>query len=301
MSIEALATTQARALVINCSTRHLSTLAVASILAHTPLDVLLVDCESTDGSLEHFSRLRDRLDGRLEVASLPLRPHGETLDRVVREVPSDRLLLVDSDLEILHPGIYEAMCNRLASEDLYGSGLLHRGGWMSRESHGLANGTTYYMDRMWIPLSLLDVARTRRVLDAGASFAADREYRGGVLGARIARMLSWRFRAPGLRDLPWLLERRRYDAADPSVREYDTGARVHERALAMGYHFGEISSAHYLDVNHVEGATRAARRGLARRILVGTGLLPAGVERSADGNEDRAIARLREIYPTLLS
>ena len=73
----------AEAIIINCSTKEQTTLALVSALRHARLPVTVIDCESTDGSLAFFRRLRDRLP--FDLAEMPLRRHGDSLDRLFRE------------------------------------------------------------------------------------------------------------------------------------------------------------------------------------------------------------------------
>lgn len=297
MSLLRLPPKHARALVINCSTKELAALAVASTLRHTPLDVLLVDCESMDGSWDYFRRLQASCGGRLELVQQPLRPHGAALDVLLRDLASETVLLVDSDLEILSPAIYEAMASRLASGEHYGAGLVHAGQWMDRRTHGVANGSTYFMERMWIPLVLLDVGKTRRILEQGASFLATRLYRTRIINRAITEIFASRFRMPLLRDLPCVVAPGPREPENPHVKEFDTGAQLHEQAGRMGYTFADIPTSHWGDVRHLDGATRAVHRGPLRTLLVRSGLLPASVERRLDGAGHEARARLLHAYP----
>jgi len=97
----------AEIVIINCSTKELTALALVSALRHGGLPVTVVDCESTDGSAEFFRKLQRRLSFNL--AHLPLNRHGVTLDRIFRDTMRDALLLLDSDAEILDPHLVPAM------------------------------------------------------------------------------------------------------------------------------------------------------------------------------------------------
>src|SRR3954469_18269919 len=152
--------------VINCSTREQSTLALVSALHHARLPVTLVDCESTDGSHAFFQRLQSRL--QFTLTAMPLRRHGDTLDRLFAATDCEALLLLDSDAEILRDDLVPAMIAALES-DAYGSGFLHAGQWLGTD-HGVPPGTGYYAPRMWIPCVMLKTAAIRAAIDGGASF-----------------------------------------------------------------------------------------------------------------------------------
>ena len=102
---------------------------------------------------------------------MPLRRHGDTLDRLFRESDRDALLLVDSDAEILRDDVVPAMCDRLHRRGAYGSGFLHRGEWLGA-NHLVGGNVGYYAPRMWIPCVLLAVKPVTAALAAGASFRA---------------------------------------------------------------------------------------------------------------------------------
>lgn len=48
------------AIVVNCGTQWPTTLALASAVTHTDWPVFVIDCESMDGSRNHFARLAAR-------------------------------------------------------------------------------------------------------------------------------------------------------------------------------------------------------------------------------------------------
>src|SRR5262245_51383995 len=141
------------AVIINVGTKDVATLALLSTLRYAKIPTVLIDCESTDGSLEWFHRLM--ADHDFHLMSAPLRHHGETLDRIFTEVAADRVLLVDSDAEMLNDAMILRM--RAMLEDIpesYGAGYLHPAHWL--EYHyftdlPIASGIGYYMERPWIP------------------------------------------------------------------------------------------------------------------------------------------------------
>ena len=241
----------AEIVIINCSTRELTALALLSALRHGGLPVTVIDCESTDGSVEYFRKLQQLLSFNLE--QLPLRRHGVTLDRLFRETTRDALLLLDSDAEILDPRLVPAMRDALRP-GIYGSGFLHAGEWLAAD-HGGGDHKGYYAERMWIPCVMLGTAAIKDALTAGQSFTQR------VIGnempqwPRLSRLLRLRFRIPGLRRiaLDGLRERRPvYRGARPHYIYCDTGADLHDflcnrRGLAfadLGAHWWPTAVAH---------------------------------------------------------
>ena len=213
----------AEIVIINCSTKEITALALASAVRHATLPVTIIDCESTDGSIEFFLHLQRQLPFR--IAQLPLRRHGLTLDHVFRETACDALLLLDSDAEILDPELVPRMLGALRP-GIYVSGFLHAGEWLAA-AHGRGRETGYYAPRMWIPCVMLDVAAVRDALAAGCSF------RQRVLGNEIprlpwlAQLLCLRFMIPGLRNV-------RLDALRPLRHDYHGQRRVMHRVTVNG-------------------------------------------------------------------
>jgi len=247
----------AEAIIINCSTKEQTTLALVSALRHAGLPVTVVDCESTDGSAAFFRKLADRLPFRL--AEMPLRRHGDTLDRLFLETDRDALLLLDSDAEILRADLVPAMREGLAS-GAYGSGFLHRGEWLGA-NHLVAGEVGYYAPRMWIPCVLLAVPPVRAALAAGESFRARVACNEIPQLPWLARLLYLRFRVPGLRRLA--LDglsplRRSHFGVRPHYVYYDTGAALHEH-LTQRRHlaYADLGAALWpLAVRHDHGVTR---------------------------------------------
>jgi hypothetical protein len=251
----------AEAVIINCSTKEQTTLALASVLRHAALPVAVLDCESTDGSYPFFQRLQERLPFRL--ARMPLSPHGVTLDRIFRDTAREALLLVDSDAEILRDDLLPAMTGALGPA-AYGSGFLHRGQWLGT-NHLVDGNIGYYAPRMWIPCVLLKVAPVRAALAAGASFR-DRVLCNEIPQVpALARLLYLRFRVPWLRGFALdALEglRRTHFGVRPHYVYYDTGALLHERIVgAQQKEFAALPEAMWGDaVRHYHGVTRRRLR-----------------------------------------
>ena len=275
----------AEIVIINCSTKELTALALVSALRHGGLPVTVIDCESTDGSVEFFGKLSRQLSFNL--AHLPLRRHGVTLDRIFRETTRDALLLLDSDAEILDPRLVPAMLAALTPAT-YGSGFLHAGEWLAAD-HGRGMQKGYYAERMWIPCVMLDAAAVGEALTAGQSF------RQRVIGnelpqwPRFSQMLAWRFRVPGLRDVELDVlrpSRRKYRDQWPHFLYCDTGADLHDYLCSRrGLTFADLGADWWSTaVAHNHGATRRQLRPSMRNAA------DVGTSRAA------AIERVKKVY-----
>jgi len=275
----------AEIVIINCSTKELTALALLSALRHGGLPVTVVDCESTDGSVEFFRTLQQQLSFRL--VRMPLRRHGVTLDRIFRETPCDALLLLDSDAEILDPRLVPAMQDAL-QPGAYGSGFLHAGEWLAT-IHGGGEHKGWYAERMWIPCVMLDAAAVSAALTAGQSF------RQRVVGNELpewpllSRLLALRFRIPGLRRIGLdglRAQRRDFHGIRPHYIYCDTGADLHDYLCnRRGLAFADLGSAWWpTAVAHRHGVTRRRLRPWMRNAA------DVGASRT------EAIARAAKIY-----
>src|SRR5437763_625603 len=97
------------AVIINCSTKWFTTLALASTLKNTGLPVLVIDCESQDQSENHFAALSHERKWPITWLRWPFRPHWQALDQILAETTADRVLLVDSDVELTDPHLFTTM------------------------------------------------------------------------------------------------------------------------------------------------------------------------------------------------
>src|ERR1035437_6192453 len=111
------------AIVINVNTTYLSTLAVLSLLRNTELPVLIIDCPFNDNneSYDYFKILMKEYDFNL--IQLPLNTHGTTLDYIFKNVKSDRLLLLDSDAEVISKEIIPLLLTQSKKETFFGAGF----------------------------------------------------------------------------------------------------------------------------------------------------------------------------------
>ncbi len=273
------------AIIVNCSTKEQTTLALASALAHAALPVTVVDCRSTDGSAAFFRALQRRL--AFELVEMPLARHGVTRARIFRETDRDALLLLDSDAEILRGDLVPAMRGAIAA-GAYGSGFLHRGQWLTSD-HLVGGDVGYYAPRMWIPCVMLAVAPVRKALAAGASFRARVACNEVPQWPWLAWLLYLRFRVPGLRRVRLealaRLRRERFGVR-PHYVYYDTGAALHDHlSRERGLAFADLGEALWpLSVRHQHGVTR---RRLAWRM-----------RNAADVESTRreAVARVETVY-----
>lgn len=264
-----LAPVRERAVIINCGTKWFTSLALASTLRHARCHVVVIDCESNDGSRAHFERLGEA-GLAFDWIEWPLRRHPAALDVLFRELRDERVLLVDSDAEIRDRRVIDAMRSALEADPrAYGAGFAHGPCWMGGE-HGLPPSTGYYARRMWIPCVMLRVACVRDALVAGASFADRRAFTPLRHAKRKVHWVVWRAKRwkPRGASSPTLVAPAPAEgpARDAVFVEYDTGADLHAVLVDRGASFAALSEALWGDVHHVHGVTRATLVGRLRRI-----------------------------------
>ena len=271
--IEDLPPAPEQAIIINVGTRLPTTLALCSALRHAGMPVLLVDCESKDDSLAAFTALMAR--EKFDLLSAPLRPHGRTLDWLFGATRAEKILLVDSDLEILGPEILAFMRQFIDEPPTFGAGFCDGPGVLVHEQ-GFLHGA-YYAERPWMPLAMFKVARVREALAAGASFVDKVVFNDIVSGGLLTRAAR-RFK---LR-LPELL-RANHNGRRPEIVFYDTGAAVYQELrfgrelvfAGLPAHFAPRYATHF--------------SGVSRHVVQGGG---TPIDRIAD----TVIERLRSVY-----
>ena len=251
--ISQLQATPEQAVIINVGTKLVTTLALMSALKYADMPILVIDCESTDGSMQHFAELMQRYP--FDLLSAPLQNHGHTLDWLFLNIPAQNVLLIDSDLEITKSGLIELMRALIAYPRAFGSGVVHAGTWMT--AHRMPHA--YYEERMWIPLTLLKVPIIQAALQEGLSFLPRGVFNDFPPSTFISRMLVKRFRIPLARNLKlsWLnLFKRDFHGIKPSFVQYDTGAELYQY-LKKEYRFMglpmEVSQRY---TTHFHGVTR---------------------------------------------
>jgi hypothetical protein len=254
--------------IINCGTKVATTLALVSALEYAGARVVLIDCESGDGSREHFERIARDHHLAFWWLDWPLRKHGLALDAVFTSVPAEQVMLIDSDLEIRNDRVVRLMTEALAGDNgLYGAGMLHGPAWLGSE-HGVGPGVGYYAQRMWIPLVLLRTSAIVEGLARGMSFGQHRTFTTSPRHPLLSRWLAYRHWVPGLRRLG---RSPRGEGCQTSPRpafiEHDTGARMHEALCATGYRYAAIGEDIFgADVRHFHGVSRAMRKRPMRAI-----------------------------------
>lgn len=256
-SLESLYPCHRRAVIINYNTKLVSTLAVLSVLRYAGMPLVLVDCESTDGSYDHFKELSARHD--FDLVSMPLREHGETLDHIFSIIPSDIVLAVDSDLEILEPSLVEFFCRYIDHSCVYGCGFRNGPGYLLEDTfRGSSLEGALFDERFWMPFVMLKVAPVREALSQGVSFASravDNEYSLLRIPLRLRRLSVFRrlFKSG-----PCWLRHPYHTTLRPSKVYHDTGSLMdhHLRYQQNLYFVGLPESVHGLHVNHYFGTTR---------------------------------------------
>lgn len=253
------------AVVINCRTHWVSTLALVSTLKSVNFPVILINCGDSQEAYRHFSRVAAAWHLNFYYCELPFRKHGETLDRVFSELKVDYVLLVDSDVEVLDRNVVTKMLDSLQeSPALYGSGLLHGPEGMD-ERHGFLKNSVVYQQRMWIPFVLLRARAIRDAIRNDQSFSQFRIYNEFPSWPALSKLLAVRFWLP-VRKLFGSAPGQRPVSATAPVSEYDTGAALHQYLRNIGYQFEvfpELESA----VVHLHGATRAKVRPFWKKVL----------------------------------
>jgi hypothetical protein len=260
MLIRALADLEHRseqAVIINAGTRLVSTLALASALKFAGMPVLLIDCESDDGSFEHFSTLMERLN--FDLMTAPLRPHSLALDWIFKEIPVEKVLLVDSDVEILNARIFDLMRQFIDLERVFGAGFIEGPNWMNSQGGFARHG--YFEERMWIPLTMLKVLPVRAAISKGNSFGERQVFNDFAPSRTISRVIgSLRYRLPSLRtrQFGWLDSfKESHHGLKPWLVWYDTGAELyrHLKYVADYQFVGLPAEFHSSYARHFSGVT----------------------------------------------
>src|SRR5262245_40275627 len=160
----------ARVVIINVRTELVTTLAVLSALRHAPaLRVLLVDCDQTPASRDHWDRLSRRWD--FDVVGQPLRTHGIALDHLVPRLECELFLKLDSDAELRSSTVVPSLLDRFGHPLVFGAGWIEGGWWMGAGQRA-APFTAIYHERPWTQCVVFRVPLVRQALEHGISFEA---------------------------------------------------------------------------------------------------------------------------------
>jgi hypothetical protein len=282
-----------QAVIINVNTKLMTTLALVSALRHAGMPVLLMDCQSKDGSFDHFSKLMN--EQSFDLLSVPLKPHGQTLDWFFKNITAKKVLLIDSDLEILGPEILKFFREWIDQEQTFGCGFINGPQWLT-DHKGTFLKDAYYQERMWMPLTMLKTSFVKEAIGAGRTFDASIIYNDFPISRRLSVMMAkLRHRFGWLRkwDLGILRSfRNSYYGHKPSLIYADTGAEIyqHLRYKRELWFAGLPEPYHPRFVTHFFGTTRNA--------LGEEG--PHSGKRHED-NLTIAQRRLREIYGVSVS
>lgn len=250
-------------MIINVGTAALTARAAHSARRFGARDLLLLDCNPTAQSRELMQGLA-RDVGALYVEAA-LRRHAEMLDLLLSNLRDESVFLLDSDAE-LRSDVLNRMRRELQASDVYGSGWIHGACWLPGvfgDGSRRSTRTGWYLERPWIPCTLLKRAPVADALAHGASF------REGVIPNDLPRLrllnraMLGRFLIPGLRRLrltPLAGGRREFEGVRPNYCYADTGAVLHHALAARGLRFSGpyAPEADQAEVAHHHGATRVA-------------------------------------------
>src|SRR5690348_6402584 len=247
-----------RAIIINYNTKTVTLLALLSTLRYVNIPVLLIDCGSTDGSCAFFESLMNKYD--FDLMRAPLRKHGKTLDWIFSLTKDEKLLLIDSDVEILDDQIVKFLNLHIDEPNIFASGFLNGPSWLRDENF---TGTVYenalYYERPFMPLVLWKVLYVKEALQAGYSFAdkmVNNEF--GQL-PRIVSGVARRLFKLMKKESPDVF-RKRYFLSYPAKIFYDTGASIYEylRYECFLSFVNLPEQCHNKYITHFWGATRNA-------------------------------------------
>jgi hypothetical protein len=254
------------AIIINVGTRFVSTLALLSTIKRAGMPVLLVDCsfQNSTEDYDFFKLLMNDYD--FDLISLKLDNHGKTLDYLFRNLNSDYILLVDSDLEILDDNIVGLMRKYIQKQDVFGSGFLHGGLWLEKKVNWEENRDGYYEERMFIPFTLLNVNKIREALDKGITFDGRMIYNLLPFNQNLSRRI---LNSPKLNKLAFFrnyeysifnIFKKVYHKQKPLIILYDTGSDIYMYLrYQKSYFFAGVDANTTIEsdfVKHYSGITR---------------------------------------------
>lgn len=241
--------------IINVGTKYVTAVALLSWLKIAKLPVVLIDCESQDGSFDFFAELNKSYDFYL--TKLPLKKHGDTLDFIFREVNAENVFLIDSDTELISQNIIDFILSYIDRENVFGAGYVHEASWLTEQSQIPGVGYGYYHERMWIPFTCLKAALVREALDNKFSFIDITIFNDFAPSQKISQLLRTKiFRNS---ELSWLnFFKKSYNQQKPGYIIFDTGASIFQfLKYDKGYSYVGIPAALHADyVLHFHGVTR---------------------------------------------
>ena len=219
------------------------------------MPLLLIDCESGDGSWSWFKNLSQTY--QFDMIRMPLRPHGLTLDEIFRLSRDDALLLVDSDLEIVEGDFIADIQSHLDCKNAYGAGFIH----VEQQNEQVGRKPAWlYKERMWIPFCALKVPMIQPAIIDGESFHYRRHYLEVPFSSAISKLAFQRNKLGPLNPVPFHLTRRwRKTVFDTHALflHYDTGAKVHQAMTETGRYLADLGKNHRdKSLRHYHGITR---------------------------------------------
>jgi hypothetical protein len=277
--ITELPSAEEQVVITNVNTKIATTLALMSALKYAEMPVIILDCKSddahwiigqtrsivSDGSYEYFSKLMN--DFEFDLLSIPLRSYGSTLDWLFSHVPSRKVLLIDSDAELLNAEIIKLAHEYIDDENTFGFGFIDGPFWW--DQHEVVRvfqeepfpPRGYYEERPWLPFAMLKSSMVREATQAGCSFELRKVPNDFAPSQLISHYLLKRYRFSIFRksNLTWLDPfKRSFHGHKPSWVLYDTGADVYQYLkYERGYDFvGLPARLHSRYVSHFWGLSR---------------------------------------------
>jgi len=280
-SLDELEPEHGRTVVINAHTDLVTTRAVLSAVELATQPLLLVNCDPPAASRAHFDALGAELG--IDVVEAPLKLHGEALDWLFSGLRDERLLLLDSDAEIRDPALVPWMHGMLDHDRVFGAGFT-QGPHVAPDHWPLPAGTVLYMERPWVPCTMLKVAPVKSALAAGRTLVPRFVPNDLGAGRRASKFLAARWGPPWMvhskkfnalpaplraRARTWRLDRLTplrsayYHVLRPSLAFYDTAADAYEHLrFERGLLYAGIPFELAADrVHHYEGVSRYALVG----------------------------------------
>ena len=283
-------------IVINFETKIYSSLAIASALKFIKCPIIIIDCFSEDGSLDFFKNVFSTPEHNVYIVEMPLNIHGLTLDSIFKEIKSELVWLIDSDLEILKADIILEMRAGISeSAENYGAGLLQQSCWLGPPYHNYPPNTYYYYERPFVPLTLLKTEKINQLLLSGSSFAAKRVF-NETSNHTISKFLSHRFKLPLLKKVKKIGASR---SDLPLIEEFDTAADLHKSATTSGLSFHKIDDRFWGDIFHFNGITRSKKAGAIYRLFCSLKLISQSQCSEYSNNLEKAKERLRLHFPSI--
>src|SRR5208283_1223993 len=283
--------------IINVGTKLPTTLALMSALRYAAMPILILDYRLRDVSYEYFSSLMERYE--FDVMSCPPMPlrsadgtlahHGETLDWLFSQVQAKKVVLMDSDGELLSPEIVSFARRSIEDASVFGSGFRNAmgscPGWLPNQEEGL------YVERFWTPFVMLKTSLVREAIGAGCSLRQRILFNEFGQSQYLSRnLLNVKNRGVLRNHRIWKLLhafRKTYFGQKPSWINFDTGAEI--------YHYLQDQQAYHFCAYPIEALGRCVSHyhGITRRLLDPSHLL-GGTPLSEVENSIRE--RLKQAY-----